>query len=365
MTPKVSVVMATYNHAPFVAQSIQSVLDQHFADFEFLISDDGSIDRTSDVVRSFSDRRLRFEPNTFNRGACAVTNELIQRASGEYVAVMNSDDCWAPDKLALQLEFLERHPGHAAHFTGTVFIDKAGAEIAPEATGLGDVFRQPNRSRGQWLRRFFDGGNCLCHPSILIRRRCYAELGLYDNRYRQLPDFDMWIRLLKRYPIHVSDRRLVFFRVMPGENVSSQTEANLVRAANEHYLIACSFFDGMERTVLVEGFADLMVLKDPPSPEHCRIEQALLYLAPNRSFGRIHAAIGLRALFDLLQSPPHRRIMIDDYGIDDLEFQRRAATANAFGQPADPGVMSRAALFKELKRRAFGRLGRQLRRLRF
>jgi len=362
MAPKISVVMATYNHAPFVAQSIQSVLNQSFADFEFLISDDGSSDSTSDVVGRFSDPRLHFDPNPVNRGACTVTNELIQRARGEYVAVINSDDYWAPDKLEIQLDFLERHPDHAAHFTGTIFIDKTGAEIAAGATDLGDIFHQPNRPRGQWLRRFFDVGNCLCHPSILIRRCCYAELGLYDNRYRQLPDFDMWIRLLKRFPIHVADRRLVFFRLMPGENVSSHTETNLVRAANEQYLIACGFFEGLERSVLVEGFADLMVFKDPPSPEHCEIEKALLYFAPNRRLGRIYAAIGLRQLFDLLRSPSHRRILIDDYGIDDLEFQRRTATANAFRQLTDPGTIERAALIRELKRRAFGRLRRQLRR---
>jgi glycosyltransferase involved in cell wall biosynthesis len=363
MAPKISVIMATYNHAPFVAQSVRSVLDQSFADFEFLISDDGSSDSTGDVVRRFSDPRLQFYPNSVNRGACTVTNELVQRASGDYVAVINSDDYWAPDKLAVQLDFLERHPDHAAHFTGTIFIDKAGAEIAAEATGFGDIFRQPNRPRGQWLRRFFDGGNCLCHPSILIRRRCYAELGPYDNRYRQLPDFDMWIRLLKRYAIHVADRRLVFFRLMPGENVSSHTEANLVRASNEHYLIACGYFDGLERSVLVEGFSDLMVFKDPPSPEHCEIEKALLYFVPNGWLGRVYAAVGLRQLFDLLQSPPHRRILIDDYGIDDLEFQRRTATANVFRQSADPSTVGRAALLEELKRRAFGRLRRQFRRL--
>ena len=82
--PTVSVIMATYNHADFVAQSIQSVLLQRNVDFEFLIADDGSVDRTREVVASIHDKRIRFFPNEVNRGACVVTNELIGRASGEF-----------------------------------------------------------------------------------------------------------------------------------------------------------------------------------------------------------------------------------------------------------------------------------------
>src|ERR1700735_5122693 len=101
--PRVSVIMATYNHAPFVAEAIQSVLSQDFGDFEFIIADDGSSDGTRDVVGRIQDPRIRFYPNTVNRGACVVTNELIDRSTGEYVALINSDDCWLQSKLSGQV----------------------------------------------------------------------------------------------------------------------------------------------------------------------------------------------------------------------------------------------------------------------
>lgn len=362
MAPKVSVVMAAYNHAPFVGHAVQSVLSQTFSDFELLVSDDGSRDGTGDVIRQFSDNRVRFHPNPENRGACVVTNELIQRASGDYIAILNSDDYWAPEKLTVQVNFMEGQSECAAQFTRVIFVDKTGTPLPTEGGGFRDVFHQSNRSRGQWLRRFFDGGNCLCHPSVLIRRNCYSEIGLYDNRYRQLPDFDMWIRLIKRHSIHVSDQRLVYFRLMPGENVSSHTEANVVRASNEHYLIAGGFFDDVDKSVLIDGFADLMVFENPPSLEHCEIEKTLLYFTPNRWFGHVHKAVGLRRLFNLFRSPLYRSVLIEDYRIDELEFQRRTATSHAFRQPLDPSTISRAELFSELKRRALRRLRRQFRR---
>ena len=93
-SPTISVIMATYNHADFVAQAIDSVLSQRGVDFEFLIADDGSVDLTREVVASIHDERIRFFPNEVNRGACVVTNELIQCASGEFIALINSDDYW-------------------------------------------------------------------------------------------------------------------------------------------------------------------------------------------------------------------------------------------------------------------------------
>ncbi len=102
--PIISVVMGTFNHAPFVAQCIDSVLTQDFIDFEFLISDDGSADQTAEIVAAQTDTRIRFERNTRNRGAALILNELIERARGRYIAVINSDDAWLPGKLSEQVK---------------------------------------------------------------------------------------------------------------------------------------------------------------------------------------------------------------------------------------------------------------------
>ncbi len=322
-SPTVSVIMATYNHADFVEQAMESVLAQQGLNFEFLIADDGSTDRTREVIASIKDKKIQFFPNEVNRGACVVTNELIERASGEFIALINSDDYWiSPNKLAYQVRIMRDNPHVGACFGKAKFIDKDGWNIDKETLSFGDAFEQENRTQGQWLRRFFDLGNCICHPTMLIRRSCYEELGMYNNRLRQLPDFDMWIRLVKRYDIFISDREMINFRILPSENASSQTGANSVRTMNEHYLIADTFFDGIDAKLLIDGFSDVMKHKDIPSEKHLDIEKALLYFSYNQWLGKPYQILGLLKLERLLNSPEHHQILCDDYGIDDRWFQR-------------------------------------------
>lgn len=316
-TPTVSVVMATYNHASYVAEAIDSVLQQSDVDFEFLIADDGSTDSTPQVVQSIHDPRIRFSAHHSNRGACIVINELIEQASGDFIALINSDDRWVtPDKLVFQLEIMSKNPELGACFGRTRFIDKRGAVICNDKMLFSSVFDQANRTQGAWLRFFFDHGNCLCHPTMLIRRRCFDELGEYNNNFRQLPDFDMWIRLVKCFQIHITERVLVEFRILPKKNTGCQTVTNSVRIMNEHYLIAESFFDDVSPQQLIDGFADKLKRPDLPSKAHVDIEKILLLLLPHASLGRAYSLIGLLKLNRLLNSKFHQKILIDDYGID-------------------------------------------------
>ena len=339
--PKISVIMATYNHEPFVAEAINSVLSQDRVEFEFLIGEDGSSDRTRDVVVSFRDDRIKFFPNEINRGACTVTNELIARSRGKYIALINSDDAWTENKLRHQFDILENSPRIGASFGRAKFFDRDGRSISKQALPFGTVFDQENRNSGQWLRRFFDLGNCICHPTMFIRRSCYEEIGLYSNLLRQLPDLDMWIRLVKRYEIHISDLDLIQFRILPGENASSQTATNSIRTINEHYLIAEKFFDGVTREHLIDGFHDLLTCRDIPSKEHFDIEKMLLYFVYNQWLGKPYKLIGLLKLSNLLSNTSHREVLLNSYGIDDRWFQKEMGELDVF-RPKIIAALSRS-----------------------
>jgi hypothetical protein len=322
--------MATFNHAPYVGEAVESVLTQADVPFEFIIADDGSTDATAREVGKYNDARIRFTPHPVNRGACTVTNELIGRATGEYVALINSDDRWlGSDKLSSQVALLDGDQSVAATFGRVRFVDSQGLQVAKAAVPFGDVFDQPNRSRGEWLRRFFENGNCLCHPTMLIRRECYEAVGYYDNRLRQLPDFDMWVRLLKHAGIHVDDRELIAFRHLPGENVSAVTAANSRRAVNELYFIFRRFFDGMPTDMLRQGFRSLLALPEVPDDVHADIEKALLYLSAEGSMKHVRRLIALEKLHELLGSPAHRRVLADDYDIDDSWFHSMTGDGGA------------------------------------
>ncbi|MBK5552229.1 glycosyltransferase [Pseudomonas sp. TH03] len=358
-SPTVSVIMATYNHANFVAEAIQSVLGQVDVDFEFLISDDGSADSTRDVVAAIQDERIKFFPNEVNRGACVVTNELIERASGEFIALINSDDYWSvSDKLAMQVQFMRENPEVGACFGRARFVDKNGVAMEKSSIPAGDVFDQPNRSQGEWLRRLFELGNCICHPTVLIRKSCYEHLGMYSNRLRQLPDMDMWVRLVKHYPIHIFDKELITFRIMPGENASSQTATNSIRTINEHYLIAENFFDDVTAKQLMDGFTDLLKLKSIDSDIHLEIEKALLFLGYNQWLGKPYQMVGMLKLNALLNSPAHHDVMVNQYGLDDRWFQKELGEIDVL-RPKVVAVMSQQkSRAIRVWQRYFGKLSR-------
>src|SRR5215212_437187 len=167
-SPSISVIMATYNHEAYVAEAIRSVLEQSHRDFEFLIVDDASDDDTPDIVQTFKDPRIVFWRGRDKLGSSVRRNELIARAQGNYVAVQNSDDVWAPDKLALQFAFLEANPRCGAMFSRVAYIDATGAPLwANQPT----QFDLENRSTALWLRYLFiEPRNCFAHPTVMIRK---------------------------------------------------------------------------------------------------------------------------------------------------------------------------------------------------
>ena len=122
--PKISIIMSCYNHDKFVIDAINSVLNQSFKDFEFLIIDDNSTDKTFEIVNSFKDPRIKAFRNEKNFGMVFNTNSLIKKSSGEYIAIINSDDSWLPEKLQKQFDFLENNVGYGACFTIANIIDE-------------------------------------------------------------------------------------------------------------------------------------------------------------------------------------------------------------------------------------------------
>ncbi len=229
MSPKVSVVLTSYNHAPFIGEAIESVLAQTLADFELIIIDDVSTDNSWEIIQSYTDpriRAIRAERNYCARNFYAA----VHSAQGEYVAIHHSDDLWTPEKLEKQAAYLDGHPECAAVFTHVQSINERGELVAPDFT---KVFQQPNRTRHQWLRYFFDSYNALCHPSVVLRRDvAFREYTNYAPTV--LPDWEKWIRICCTHAIHVLQEPLtVFRRHKKGRSQGGPSTYNLVRVDME------------------------------------------------------------------------------------------------------------------------------------
>jgi glycosyltransferase involved in cell wall biosynthesis len=228
--PRVSVVIASYNHEKYVRGAIESVLAQSFQDFEILVTDDGSSDRTVSEVQAISDPRISLVALPRNIGASAAMNATILRAAGDLIAVLNSDDVFLPGKLVRQVRYLDENPGIAAVFGRPLCIGEDGRPLPSPSPPMVALANEKNRPRHRWLRRFFRQGNGLCHPSVLIRRRCYQEVGLYNPALAQVPDLEMWVRLMRSENIHLIEEPLVGFRIRDNQmNASAQRPEVIVR----------------------------------------------------------------------------------------------------------------------------------------
>ncbi|NAZ91664.1 glycosyltransferase [Vibrio toranzoniae] len=323
----ISVIIPSYNHGKFICQAIESVLVQKDVNLELLIADDGSSDDTISILDKYeSNPQVTVFDNKINQGAGIVTEQLIRHAKGKYIALLNSDDFWSdPYKLKKQISFLESNPSFGACFGKANFVDENGNKINKFAMEFGDVFdKGKNRSRGEWLRYFLDHGNCICHPTMLIKKQSFYELGVYKNSLRQLPDYEMWVSLVKNYDIHIFDEEFVNFRILPGENASANSESNSIRIFNEQYLVTRNYFEGISENVLLEGFKDL--LRHPNKLIDRRFiecETALILLNyHNQWLGSVYKQVAIENLYNLLNKPQTRQILQDFYDFGDRDFHR-------------------------------------------
>lgn len=310
-SPRVSVVIPSYRHAAFVQDCVRSVLEQDFQDFEIVVTDDGSGDATPERIAELAEPRVRLNVFPENRGACVALNDAILRSRGRYVAVLNSDDRFLPGKLRRQVDLLDSRPELGAVFGLASFVDERGQPFDDPAHKDVVAFDAARLTRHEWLRRFFDHGNSLCHPTAMIRREVFDRVGLYDPRLAQVPDLDQWIRVCTAFEIEVMPEPLTSFRILDGQRNASAARPEVVVR------------DAWERACVLRHYLRL------PEPE-------LLAVFPEFA-GQPGSAAERLALYALRRPEPFFRRFALDAWFDALPDGRAAAHATG----ADPGAWRR------------------------
>lgn len=203
--PKVSVIIPTYNRAHVVGRAIQSVLDQTYRDLELIVVDDCSIDNTEEIVEGFDDKRIIYVRHKTNKGAGAARNTGIRAARGEYIAFQDSDDEWLPDKLEKQMKVF----GMASPQVGIVYSD-----MLRIVRGKREYFSSPHTEPGDGViyKEAFHRVYGIGTQTVVIRRQCLEEAGMFDPELPALEDFELFIRLSKSYYFyHVIEPLVNFF----------------------------------------------------------------------------------------------------------------------------------------------------------
>lgn len=217
-TPSVSVLMSSFNSAPYIGKAIQSVLCQTFQDFELIICDDGSTDGTIDIIKDYTrlDGRIQFEMSKKSNGAASARNRAAFRASGEWFAILDSDDAFLPDKLEKQVNFLQTLDHKPAILgTGHFLVDSVNYRAG--------TFHFPAEDK-KLRARLLKQNPFPAHSSIVFNASAFRRVHGYNERLWRAEDYDLYLRLMPLGQINCLEEPLVEYRLHQANN--SKTISN-------------------------------------------------------------------------------------------------------------------------------------------
>lgn len=223
-TPKISVIMPNYNCWKYLAEAIESILNQSFTDFEFIIIDDGSTDDSWEVIQKYAktDKRIKALRNEKNMHIVYSRNRALQLSNWEYIAFLDSDDSAYPERFQAQLDFMELPENSDIGMCGTN-IDIINSESVKTWEKKFPETNQQCRD-SIWYRNPF-GQN-----TVLIRKECFDKVWLYDDEYRNAEDLDMWIRIGEHYKLYNIQKNLSTYRIFEHNSIMKQQKL-MIRSA--------------------------------------------------------------------------------------------------------------------------------------
>ncbi len=317
--PNVSVIMASYNHAGFVEEAVRSVLNQSANNIEIIVVDDGSKDGTADKVEKIRDSRIKLIRLAENR-LTHPRNLALSMAKGRYIAFQNSDDVWLPGKLEAQLKKLEADRKLAVSFTAVEIIDLKGNSVSSWLDGR---FLTENATSEQWLRRFFDKGNCFCISSAVVRWSSLAKVGFFKPSLFQLADLDLWVRLAAVGNFYIHNKKYTKMR-SSRKNLSYPTPETYRRSS-------------LELTEILKRYLEPPVVK--------LTSNTFQEVLPRDHKSLLTLKVGLAYYCLKRSSPAHRRFA--DFilaGIIDDPKMRQQATKVFGGEMVNKFIENRASM---------------------
>ncbi len=198
--PLVSVIIPTYNRGGVIQEAIDSVLDQDFRDYELIVVDDGSDDNTPAILAAYGKKFTVMDQS--NTGVSAARNRGIAAAAGQLIAFLDSDDLWLPQKLSTQVKFFQDNPDAFINQTQEHWI-RNGVRVNPQ--------KRHHKFSGMIFEQSL--ALCLVSPSaVMIKKNLFDVVGVFDESLPACEDYDLWLRISCRYPVHLIDTPLIIKR---------------------------------------------------------------------------------------------------------------------------------------------------------
>ena len=191
--------MPSFNYARYLPAAIESVLSQSYSELELVVTDDCSTDGSLDILDQYRrlDRRVVSVVHPVNRGLASARNSGLAASSGQFIAMCDADDMWAPDKLEIQMECFRSNPEIGLAHSDTVIIDGNGKLTGQRFSSL--VHRKDQVTSGNLFEELCRR-NFLCVPSVIMRRAAIECAGGFDENLRSLEDWVCWTKIAEKYP---------------------------------------------------------------------------------------------------------------------------------------------------------------------
>ena len=292
--PKLSVIMPVYNGERYLSQAIESILNQTFRDFELLIINDGSTDRSREIAASYADPRIVLTDNERNMGLSRSLNRGIRLARGEYIARQDADDLSHPDRLRRQVEYLERHPDTVLLGTRIQWIDPQGQSLRLSSPTF-------TCSQIRWGYLFVSAG--ISGPVGLFRKRLVVDqIGLYSVDFRYANDAELYSRIARRfcvvnlpevlYQMRVHDQQMTqTYGDVPqqeGDAISLRNMVDILESASS----TRDFCDWRQRAPDLLALRSLYTLQSPMTERLSSAESRQLLMTLLQSFRKVYQLQG-------------------------------------------------------------------------
>lgn len=341
--PKISVWLTSYNHDKYIEKAIQSILNQSMKDFELIIVDDASNDNSWNIISKYKkiDYRIRTIRHERNMGTSNFY-ESLDTINADYIAIAHSDDMWAETKLEKQYNYMIDNKKVAACFTQVNLINEEGNSFENTNHFYYKMFEQPNRSRQEWLNYFFYNGNCLCHPSLLIKKEVLYKYKMYTKGVASIPDFCKWIKLCCYEEIYIYPERLSYFRIRDNEaNTSGDTPENQKRIRFEEMVMLDIFRNHLSNEDFLKAFpqAKKYIVNKKINYDYAFAQ--ILLENKNRNPYNLY---GLQILYELIQRDESAQEIKDLYGYTTRDFMNTTTEYDVFGF-LKPEMFQRSTLY--------------------
>jgi glycosyltransferase involved in cell wall biosynthesis len=269
---QVSVIIPTYNRGWTIGEAVDSVLAQDYRDFELIVVDDGSADNTSQVLDAYRGTIKVFRQE--NKGVSAARNRGIAEASGRFIAFLDSDDLWLPQKLSRQVEFLNTIPDALICQTEEIWI-RNGVRVNPK--------KRHKKPSGMIFEPSL--ALCLVSPSaVMIRRSLLEIVGNFDETLPLCEDYDLWLRISCRFPVYRIDTPLIIKRGGHEDQLSASFGLDRFRIKAIKKIIESGFLSKRQYAAAVKTLKEKCNIYAAGCRKRGRIDEADYYISLSSRF---------------------------------------------------------------------------------